>query len=80
MWFDRENAPGVDLLERLQGEYHYDLCSTDQLDSAFERLNALTEMPNLGLTYGDLKAHPSWDPLRKDPRLEKLLAKLAPRD
>jgi hypothetical protein len=53
---------------------------TDQLDCAFERLNALAEMPNLGLTYGDLKTHPSWDPLRKDPRFEKLLAKLAPRD
>jgi serine/threonine protein kinase/Flp pilus assembly protein TadD len=53
---------------------------TKQLDVAFERLNVLAEMPNLGLTYGDLKTNPSWDPLRNDPRFEKLLAELAPRD
>jgi hypothetical protein len=38
-------------------------------------------MEDLALrAYGDLKTNPSWDPLRKDPRFNILLAKLAPRD
>ena len=32
------------------------------------------------LCYGLLKSDPLWDPIRKDPRFEKLLAELAPRD
>jgi TolB-like protein/lipoprotein NlpI len=50
---------------------------TNQLDLAFETLSALTNVPN-GLYYGPLKREPYWDPLRPDPRYEKLLAKLAP--
>ncbi len=30
-------------------------------------------------TYGDLKLHPFWDPLRSDPRFEKIVSSLAPR-
>jgi len=52
----------------------------NQPDTAFEQLNTLVQLPNLRLTYGDLKTYPGWDPLRKDPRFEKLLTKLAPRD
>jgi hypothetical protein len=52
----------------------------NQVDSAFEQLNTLIKMPGLRLTYGDLKTDPGWDPLRKDPRFDKLLAELAPRD
>jgi hypothetical protein len=52
----------------------------NQLDIAFEQLNILIKMPNYRLTYGDLKTDPSWDPLRKDPRFEKLLAQLAPHE
>jgi hypothetical protein len=52
----------------------------NQSDFAFEQLNILIKMPNFSLTYGDLKTNPSWDPLRKDPRFEKLLAELAPTD
>jgi hypothetical protein len=33
-----------------------------------------------GIYYGELKLNPIWDPLRKDQRYEKLLAKLAPKD
>jgi hypothetical protein len=32
------------------------------------------------VTYGELKIAPHWDPLRKDPRFDKLIAELAPRD
>jgi TolB-like protein/lipoprotein NlpI len=31
-----------------------------------------------GVTYGDLKLNPLWDPLRGDPRFEKIVASLAP--
>ena len=32
------------------------------------------------LSYGTLKLHPFWDPLRGDPRFEKIVASLAPKD
>ena len=52
----------------------------NRLDLAFEQLNIVIHMPNDRLTYGDLKTNPGWDPLRKDPRFEKLLTQLAPKD
>ena len=52
---------------------------TDELDLAFTTLGPLTKMPS-GIYYGELKCDPYWEPLRKDPRFDKLLAELAPRD
>jgi tetratricopeptide (TPR) repeat protein len=52
---------------------------TGDLDLAFETLGPLTEVP-YGIFYGDLKRDPRWEPLRQDPRYDKLLAELAPRD
>jgi hypothetical protein len=52
---------------------------TNELDLAFETLSPLTKIPN-GLFYGELKRNPYWDPLRKDPRYDKLLGELAPRN
>jgi hypothetical protein len=52
----------------------------DEADLAFEQISILVKMPNSFLTYGNLMRDPEWDPLRKDPRFEKLLAELAPRD
>ena len=50
---------------------------TNEVDLAFEELGSLTKTP-FGIFYGQLKRDPYWDPLRKDPRFEKLLTQLAP--
>jgi serine/threonine protein kinase/tetratricopeptide (TPR) repeat protein len=52
----------------------------NQLDLAFQQLYIAIRMPNEWLSYGELKTNPIWDPLRKDPRFDKLLAELAPKD
>ena len=41
------------------------------IDSAISALSHLLEVPN-GETPGDLQINPFWDPLRKDPRFQKL--------
>jgi TolB-like protein/Tfp pilus assembly protein PilF len=47
-------------------------------DHAIEQLAIVTEMPS-AVNYGQLKLHPYWDPLRGDPRFEKIVASLAPK-
>lgn len=49
---------------------------TNELDLAFETLTPLVKVPNN--FYGPLKREPYWDPLRQDPRYDKLLTELAP--
>jgi TolB-like protein/Tfp pilus assembly protein PilF/class 3 adenylate cyclase len=46
---------------------------TGDIDSAVAALPHLLEVPN-GETRGDLRINPLWDPLRKDPRFQKLVA------
>jgi TolB-like protein/Tfp pilus assembly protein PilF/class 3 adenylate cyclase len=46
---------------------------TGEIDSAIAALPHLLEVPN-GVTVGNLRIDPVWDPLRKDPRFEKLCA------
>jgi tetratricopeptide (TPR) repeat protein len=48
-------------------------------DLAFEQLAIATRKPS-DLSYGQLKLMPFWDPLRGDPRFEKIVASLAPKD
>ncbi len=52
---------------------------TGESELSFEALVPLTKMP-FGIDYGDFKLSPLWDPLRADPRFDKLLAELAPKD
>jgi serine/threonine protein kinase/tetratricopeptide (TPR) repeat protein len=52
---------------------------TNEPDLAFATLDSVTKTP-FGIYYGELKLNPIWEPLRKDPRFDKLLAELAPRD
>jgi TolB-like protein/Tfp pilus assembly protein PilF len=52
---------------------------TNESDLAFETLSSSAKTPG-GVFYGQLKRDPYWEPLREDPRYEKLLAELAPRN
>jgi TolB-like protein/Tfp pilus assembly protein PilF len=47
-------------------------------DLACEKLGAAIRYPT-GPSYGQLKLLPTWDPLRGDPRFEKIVASLAPK-
>jgi TolB-like protein/class 3 adenylate cyclase/Tfp pilus assembly protein PilF len=51
---------------------------TGEKDRAIEQIAAVERVPNT-LSYGLLKLHPYWDPLRGDPRFEKIVAGLAPK-
>ncbi|PYI97688.1 MAG: hypothetical protein DMF00_13470 [Verrucomicrobia bacterium] len=46
-------------------------------DLACEQLSIVVTRPTY-LSYGELKLLPFWDPLRGDPRFEKIVASLAP--
>jgi serine/threonine-protein kinase len=47
-------------------------------DGAFEQLAIASSRP-ASVSYGKLKLMPFWDPLRGDPRFEKIVASLAPK-
>ena len=47
-------------------------------DLAFEQLAIAARIPGY-LSYGELRLHPRWDPLRGDPRFEEIVASLAPK-
>jgi serine/threonine protein kinase/tetratricopeptide (TPR) repeat protein len=49
-------------------------------DLAIENLEIAVGKIPAGSTYGELRLNPIWDPLRGDPRFEKIVASLAPKD
>jgi hypothetical protein len=51
---------------------------TNKLDLAFQQLAISVNTPG-GVSYGELKLDPAWDPLRADSRFDKLLSQLAPK-
>jgi hypothetical protein len=51
---------------------------TEQLDQAIAQLETLAKLP-AGISYGEIRLDPSWDPLRGDPRFEKIVNSLAPK-
>jgi serine/threonine protein kinase/Tfp pilus assembly protein PilF len=61
--------------------YHFAvICAwTGERDLAIEQLETLAKIP-AGPSYGDLRLGPDWDPLRGDPRYEKIVASLARKD
>src|SRR5213082_779451 len=52
---------------------------TGEKDQALEQLAVAARTPGY-LSYGQLRLHPYWDPLRGDPRFEKIVASLAPKN
>jgi predicted Zn-dependent protease len=51
---------------------------TGERELALGQLEALTKAPG-DATYGDFRLNPMWDPLRGDPRFEKIVNSLAPK-
>jgi TolB-like protein/Tfp pilus assembly protein PilF len=48
-------------------------------DLAIDQLTQAIQLPGR-LSYGQLRLSPNWDPLRGDPRFEKIVASLAPKE
>ena len=53
---------------------------TDEKDLAIEQIAAVVQHIANTLSYGHLKLSPIWDSLRGDPRFEKIVASLAPKE
>ena len=70
----KDSLDGADVL------YFYAvICAwTGERDLAVEQLETLAKIP-AGVSYGDIRLSPNWDPLRGVPRFEKIVASLAPR-
>jgi serine/threonine-protein kinase len=51
---------------------------TGEKDLAFEQLNTAVKLPGY-LSYGQLRLHPYWEPLRGDSRFDQIVASLAPK-
>ncbi|HMH04498.1 MAG TPA: protein kinase [Candidatus Udaeobacter sp.] len=52
---------------------------TGEKDRAIERLSEVVKLPVAGMSYGQLRLNPLWDPLRGDPRFEAIITSLAPK-
>ena len=66
---------GALVLEGLAQVYAW----TGESDRAIEIVQKLVSMPGY-VNYGRLKLHPLWAPLRGDPRFQKIVNSLAPKD
>jgi serine/threonine-protein kinase len=53
---------------------------TGDKDRAIKQLTEAAKLPGSHVTYGYLRLHPLWDPLRNDPRFEEIVASLASKD
>ncbi|PYM05382.1 MAG: hypothetical protein DMF15_15960, partial [Verrucomicrobia bacterium] len=65
---------GANIMQHLGVIYAW----TGEKDLAIKQIAATLQVPGR-LSYGQLKLHPFWDPLRGDPRFEKIVASLAPK-
>ena len=83
----REGRRAVELLpstkDALNGTeilYFYAvICAwTGERDEAIQQLETLAKLP-AGVSYGEIRLDPSWDPLRGDPRFEQTVVSLAPK-
>jgi len=67
-------AEGALLMKNLAVIYAW----TGEKDRAIEQLAETAKLFD-DLSYGHLRLHPFWDPLRGDPRFEAIVASLAPK-
>jgi serine/threonine-protein kinase len=69
-----------DALDGTEVLYFYAVicASTGERDQAVEQLKTLARLP-AGVSYGEIRLDPFWDPLRSDPRFEKIINSLAPK-
>jgi len=68
-----DSIQGAVLIEYLAVIYAW----TGEEQSAVQQLETAVRIP-AAATYGDLRLHPYWDPLRGDQRFEKIVSSLAP--
>jgi len=70
----KDSIAGAGIMENLAIIYAW----TGEKNLAIDRVAATLQIPS-NLNYGKLRLHPFWDPLRGDPRFEKIVASLAPK-
>jgi TolB-like protein/Tfp pilus assembly protein PilF len=70
----KDSIDGAEVMKYLAVIYAW--CG--EKDLALEQIAATLRIPST-LSYGNLKLHPYWDPLRGDPRFDKIVAQLAPK-
>ena len=71
----KDAIDGADLILNLALIYAW----TGEKDLALKQLAEAAQLPST-LNYGRLRLHPDWDPLRGEPRFEKIVASLAPKN
>jgi len=71
----KDSIDGAELMKYMGVIYAW--CG--EKDLAIEQIAATLKIPST-LSYGNLKLHPFWDPLRGDPRFEKIVTDLAPKN
>src|SRR4030095_5899165 len=71
----KDSIDGAELMKYMGVIYAW--CG--EKDRAIEQIAATLKIPST-LSYGNLKLHPNWDPLRGDPRFEKIVSDLAPKN
>ena len=70
---ERDALAGPDIILLFSG-----ICAwTGEKDLACEQLATAAQFPGFLLNYGRMRLLPFWDPLRGDPRFEKIVASLA---
>jgi hypothetical protein len=75
---DADTEPYIDTEPYVELGFAIICAWTGERELALGRLEALSKTPGY-LTYGYLRLSPMWDPLRGDPRFEKVVNSLAPK-
>ena len=70
----KDSVDGALLLQYLAVIYAW----SGRKDAALDELAAVAKVPGY-LSYGQLRLHPYWDPLRGNPRFDAIVASLAPK-